>query len=85
MILKAFAIRDSKSEHFNQPWFKSTQAQAERDFHTITNDPKSTINSYPDDFDLYYLGEYDDQKGIFTSLDTPLHLKKAVQCINKDQ
>lgn len=85
MILKAFSIRDQKGETFNTPFFKTTHGEAERDFRTVTNDPKSTLNQYPEDFDLYYLGEYDTNKGTFTSLDTPQHLLKAVSVIQKQK
>lgn len=79
MIHKAYSIRDSKSEIFNPPFYKQTHGQAERDFQTVVNDEKSMIFQYPDDFDLYYVGEYDDQKGVFRPLPTPEHIIKAVQ------
>lgn len=85
MILKAFAIRDAKAEAFGLPFFKLTPGEAERDFRTAVNDFSTKNNlysKYPDDYDLYYLGEYDDTKGVFTSLDTPLHIIKAVQCVD---
>lgn len=78
MIRKVFAIRDQKAAIFNQPFFKLTHGEAERDFTTLVNDSQSTINKYPDDFDLYHLGDYDDQTGLIKSLDTPSHLVKAV-------
>lgn len=83
MKLKAFSIRDAKAEVFNTPYFKSTHGEAERDFRTAVNDPKTKLNQYPEDFDLYYLGEYDDQSGNFVSLKTPQHVVKAVLCVNK--
>lgn len=79
MVLKAYSIRDSKSEIFNLPFFKNTHGEAERDFQQLVNDEKSTVNKYPEDFDLYFLGVYDDNTGVFSSLDTPQHLIKAVQ------
>lgn len=79
MQLKVFAIRDSKAEIFNLPFFNKTPGEAERNFKSLVNDGKSTVSQYPDDFDLYYLGEYDDQSGVVKSLDTPQHIVKAVQ------
>lgn len=81
MILKIFSIRDQKSEIFNSPFFKTAIGEAERDFQTAVNDPKTTLNKYPQDFDLYLLGEFNDNSGTFESLDTPQHLMKAIQCI----
>lgn len=79
MILKAFSIRDQKGEVFHPPFYKKTHGEAERDFKQLVSDGKSTVSQYPEDFDLYYVGEYDDQTGIFNSCDTPQHIVKAVQ------
>jgi len=81
--LKVFSIRDSKAEVYNQPWFAKTYGDGERTFHKITNDPQSMVNTYPDDFDLYCLGEYDDQSGLLVPLDTPKHIIKGVQVVDK--
>ena len=83
MIKKIFSIRDQKGEIFHPPFYKTTHGEAERDFQTTVNDEKSMLNKYPEDFDLYYLGEYDDQTGTFDSLDTPQHLLKAVSTISR--
>lgn len=77
MILKIFSIRDSKGEVYNQPFFKKTHGEAERDFTTLVKDQKSTVALYPEDFDLYFIGEYDDNSGTLKPLDTPQHVLKA--------
>lgn len=80
MILKAFAIHDQKSKAFHTPFFKHTHGEAERDFKTAVNDTSSSsmLSKYPEDFDLYHVGEYDDQTGLFTALPTPAVVTKAV-------
>lgn len=83
MELKAFSIRDSKGEIFNPPFFKKTLGEAERDFHQLCKDDKSMPAKYPEDYDLYYLGNYDDCSGKFMPLDTPQNMVKAVQVINR--
>lgn len=85
MQLRVYSIRDQKSEVFNTPFYKKSHGEAERDFKTLVNDEKSTVNKYPEDFDLYYLGDYNDNDGKFMPLDTPQHIVKAVQCLNKEQ
>lgn len=86
MQLKVFSIRDAKSEVFHTPFYKTTHGEAERDFRTAVNDKKTQLHQYPEDFDLWYLGEYDDNTGKFESLDTPLHVIKAIQCLkNQDE
>jgi len=83
MILRMYSIRDQKAESFNTPFFQSTHGEAERAFRTAVNDGKTQLNQYPDDFDLYYIGEYDTNTGKTKPCDTPQHILKAVQCVRK--
>lgn len=85
MTKKMFSIRDQKTEVFNTPFFNHTHGEAERNFRSLVNDDKSMIHNNPEDFDLYYLGEYDDNTGKFEPVDTPQHLIKAVNCLNSKQ
>ena len=81
MILKAFTIRDQKSEVYNTPFFQKTHGEAERSFRTAVNDDQTQLSKYPEDYDLYYLGEYDDNLGKMNPVDTPQHLLKAISCV----
>lgn len=83
MQQKIFSIRDAKAGVFYSPFYKTTHGEAERDFHSAVNDKNTTLNKYPEDFDLYYLGTYDTNEGKFESLDTPLHVKKAISCLER--
>lgn len=78
MLLKIYSIRDDKAQVFNAPFFQKTHGEAERSFTRLLSDDKSMVAQYPDDYDLYYLGEYDDVKGTINPLDTPQHIVKAV-------
>lgn len=78
MRLKVFAIRDTKAEVYNTPFYQQSHGEAERNFQTLVNDNKSTVSQYPEDFDLYFLGEYDDNLGTFFT-EPPKHVIKAVQ------
>lgn len=81
MILKLFSIRDAKAEKFYPPFVKSAHGEAERDFMTAVRDDKSTINKYPQDFDLYYLGQFNDEDGKMELLPSPEHMVKAIQFV----
>jgi len=85
MVRKVFSIRDAKSELFGTPFFNLTHGEAERNFKTLVNDPKSSVNQYPEDFDLYYLGSYDDVSGKMIPNDSPEHLVKAVNVFTAKQ
>lgn len=78
MLLKVFSIRDQKAGVFNTPFFQKSVGEAERNFRELIKDDKSLVSKYPEDFDLYEIGDYDDEKGLVISLDTPHHIAKAV-------
>jgi len=80
MKRKIYAIRDGKGEYYNQPFFLNTHGEAERTLLELRKDEKSMIHKYPEDYDLYHLGEYDDQTGQIAGLATPSHILKATNC-----
>lgn len=78
MKLYAFSIRDSRGEVYNTPFFARAMGEAERNFEQLCNDEKSTVHAYPEDFSLYFIGEFDDQTGLMIPLKEPQHIVKAV-------
>ncbi|QXP44237.1 MAG: nonstructural protein [Arizlama microvirus] len=84
MLLKVFSIRDQKAEVYNTPFFQKSIGEAERNFETLVNDGKSTVNQYPQDFDLFYLGDYDDNLGVMRSLEAPQHVIQAIALKRKE-
>lgn len=80
MKTRMYSIRDGQTEMFNKPWYAVTDGDAHRQFASLVNDPKAeAIYEHPQDFDLYFVGTYDDNTGKLTPLDTPQHVIKAVQ------
>lgn len=86
MNKKVFSIRDHKALIYNNPFFKTTHGEAERDFRTAINDPQAgNLNKYPEDYALYYLGDYDDVSGTFSSLEAPQKVADGVAMLQKRQ
>lgn len=83
MELKVYSVKDAKAEVFNQPFMAMTPGQAERQFETLCNDEKSFVNKYPKDYDLYYLGTWDDSTGKYKPLDAPQHVVDAVSLVRQ--
>lgn len=69
MELKVYAIKDRQLDGFMHPFYMHTHGQATRAFRDQINDPESSASKHPEDYDLYYLGNFDDQTGQFTSQD----------------
>lgn len=65
MKLQVFAVRDRAIGAFMQPWFAPSVGAAIRAFTDSVNDATSPWNKHPDDYDLWHLGEWDDQNGRF--------------------
>lgn len=76
--LQMYSIYDSKAEIFHPPYFNKTHGEAERTFGQIVNDEKTQIGQFPEDYDLYHVGEYNDGTGQFTLPDSPKHMLKAI-------
>lgn len=63
MTLKVFAVRDRAIDAYGQPFFVPAVGLALRSFSDEVNRSGSPMNSHPDDYDLYEVGEWDDSTG----------------------
>jgi hypothetical protein len=65
MKLFAVAIRDIKANVFAQPYFVTSLGGAVRAFGDEIQraEPNNLMNKHPNDFELYHIGEYDDNTG----------------------
>jgi len=72
MIYKILAIRDRAADVFGQPIFTASTGAAIRSFgDEINNNNGNNLNKHPEDFDLYYLGTFNDEAGEFDLLKRP--------------
>lgn len=83
MVKKVFAIMDSKAKSFFPPFLQNTHGEAERTFQHGVNNEQSMLNKYPEDYDLYYLGEFDEANGKFACEASPQHMIKGVQVLRQ--
>lgn len=68
MILKIFSVRDMKADLYGRPFFDQSIGNAIRSFgdQVNANQPDNILFLHPEDFELYYLGEFDDNTGEIT-------------------
>ncbi len=85
MKLKVFSIFDSKAEAFIQPFYSQTTGTAIRSFEAAVNQPEHEFHKYAGDYTLFELGEFDQNTGITTSLETQLNLGLALTFIREPQ
>lgn len=74
-----FTVRDSKTGAYERPFFDHTKESAIRSFKIAVNKSDLMFAQFAEDYDLYYLGDFDDRSGKLTPVDTPQHIVKAIQ------
>ena len=78
-MMKVFSVRDRALDAFGQPIFSPSTGLAVRSFSDEVNRPGSDFNKHPEDYDLYEVGQWDDETGTLAPLVPP----KMIQ-IGKD-
>lgn len=63
MNKKLYTVRDVKTGIYEVPLAQISHGEAERTFQSLLKDSNSKISKYPEDFELYYLGDYDNLTG----------------------
>lgn len=77
MKLKVIAVRDSPADAYMPPSFVHNTGQAIREFGDICKDPNHQFSKHPEDYELFYLGEWDDQDGTFDLVEHPRSLARG--------
>lgn len=67
MILRVYGIRDLKAGAFAPPFFMQRDEMAVRAFSDAIQDPQHAMSRHPEDYHLFYLGEYNDESGSLVS------------------
>jgi len=71
MKMLCCTILDKLSGDYNTPFFTPNQATAQREFLRLVRDPNSVIHAFPVDYELYEIGEFDNQSGVMSEFTEP--------------
>lgn len=71
MMKRLYAIRD-QLVGFKDPFVLVNDSVAQRAFATFVNDGKSDLYENPKYYDLYFIGEFDDEKGVLKKAEPTL-------------
>lgn len=82
--LLVFSVFDSKAEVYGTPMFFPTRGIALRQFTDEANRAESAIKKHPEDYTLFYIGEYDPDKGLLTPANTNSSMGVAIEFINQE-
>ena len=70
MIYKCFSVYDKKVGVYGMPFFAINSVDAYRSFETLAMDDKTNVGRWPTDFDLVFLGDFDNATGTLIPPDT---------------
>lgn len=82
--MKIVAIRDDAIQAFGRPIFVVALGQATRSFADEVNNEQSEMCKHPSDYSLYEIGEYDDEIGRVTSLESPRLLSRGADVSKRE-
>jgi len=71
------AVYDSKAKAFMDPIYVPNLGIAQRSFKIAVNDPSTYIAQSPEDYTLFYLGEWSDETCVHDLLSSPESLGLA--------
>lgn len=66
-VLKLYSIYDNKLGAFMRPWCAETHGMATRLFASNVANPESMMHQYPEDYTLFYIGEFHEENGVLVS------------------
>ena len=83
MVLIVCSVLDVKAAAYATPFFVPNESMAIRSFGDAVCDSNSFLAKHPEDYQLYKVGEFDDNAGALVPCSKPEFLSKAVDFVKK--
>jgi hypothetical protein len=77
-FLSVFTVRDNKAEAYLQPVFLPNEAVCLRVMSNLVADDDHQFGKNPEDYSLFYIGEYDEHTGGFHGLADRKHVSNLI-------
>ena len=84
MKLKVCVVYDSKADGYLAPFIARKTEEAIRMFNSTCKDENSNFNKFPNDFTLFEIAEYEDEKAQYLPYETKINLCMASDFVKKD-
>lgn len=78
------AVKDRAVNAYNRPIYVPTVGVAIRSFTDEVNRKDSELQNHPEDYDLYELGQWDDETAIYVPLEVPRVITRAQDIVIKE-
>lgn len=69
MKLNIYCVYDKKAAAFGTPFFMSQNGEAIRMFDDLVNDTRSRVNKHPEDYELWNVGQWQDENSMFDNIE----------------
>lgn len=83
MIMRCYSVYDRKTLAYGLPYFAPTDGAAVRTLSDAVNSGDSNLSRHPQDFVLYFIGEFNDAKGLLLSNAPLVHIVDAVSLVKE--
>lgn len=81
MITKAYSVYDRKTLVYSPPFYAPTDGAAMRIISDAAGDVNSQLGRHPMDYVLFYVGDFDDLKGILLAVTPLMHVVDVVSLV----
>ncbi len=83
MIVKMYSVYDKKSELWKVPFYAQNAGLAIRMFTVAVRDPNTELATFAEDFELWEVGEFNNDFGVFVCYEQKHHMCNAVDLLEK--
>jgi aspartyl/asparaginyl-tRNA synthetase len=79
--MRLYSIYDRRVHKFEPPMAFENDVQAERFLQNVVNNPnsKAAVTQYPQDFELYYVGEHNSIDGTVTNAEVKILTAEGIK------
>lgn len=81
MKVKMYSVYDVKAKVHQYPFQSHNNFTAMRTFQATIQKADTMLAAYPEDFNLYLLGEFDDNSGIIVPMEKPEYVCPALDFV----
>lgn len=82
--MKLFSVYDHAAQTYNQPFNSPSLGTAIRSTLDALGDADQEVSKHPDDYDLYYVGHFDEKTGIIWIMEQPHQLTAGTNPLEVD-
>lgn len=72
--MQLYSVYDKKGDEYSSPFKAHTHGDASRSITSTLMKGGTMLNQFPEDYVLYYVGDFNVTTGLLTPLESPVHV-----------